>query len=758
MNLNNKVVFVLLLVFPVLISVAQRNEIPFNHDWQFNGSSVTGEKILETVNIPHTWNAWDAQEGIPYFRGEGTYIKSFIPEENWRNQRLFIRFEGVMTMAKVYLNEDLLGEHRGGYSAFIFELTNKVRYGEENVIKVVANNEYTLEVLPLFGDFNIYGGMYRPVSLILTPQVCISPLDYASPGIYLKQKQVTETLAEIEAEVLISNAANQSESVTVVATVFDADGSRVKSTQSEVAADPGETRLNQNITLENPRLWNGKRDAHLYQVKIDILQDGKVIDSKTEPLGIRYFKVDSNEGFFLNGKHMPLNGVSRHQDRKNKGNALCYSDHKQDMEIMLEMGINALRLAHYQHSETIYDLADSSGIVVWAELPWVGGPGSLMGGSNGYEPTEAFHNNARQQLRELIRQNFNHPSICFWSIFNEIQNPEEQSPVEFIHELNELAKTEDPSRITVGASMLDPKENIHDITDAIAWNRYFGWYYAEPKDMGDFLDEIHENNPTWCIGISEYGAGASIIQHSQKLKKPNPFGSPHPEQWQSFYAEEHLKIFIQRPFVWGTFYWNMFDFGSQFRREGDHYGINDKGLVTFDRKTKKDAFYFFKANWSEEPVLYITSRRHIFRDDEKTKVKVYSNLNDVTLSVNGANMGTKSPVDGIIVWEDINLEKGNNGIVVSAKSIGREFTDSCVWVIEGFGTKEVAKIYDLMNFIPHAIIIGLLLLTWLWFKGWRKKEQTAKWKRITARIFFFIVIAFEVLLIAFKILISSAMG
>ena len=745
--------------FVYLNSTAQRQEIPFNQNWQFTGGSVTGEIIHETVDIPHTWNAWDAQEGIPYYRGEGTYVKSFSPDESWKGKRIFIRFECVMTIAKVYLNDELIGEHRGGYSAFIFELTNKLKFGEENTIKVVANNEYTLEVLPLFGDFNIYGGMYRPVNLLIVPNVCISPLDFASPGIYLKQKEVSESSAKVEVEVKISNSSGENRNITVSATIFDKVGNQVQNQTEEIIANDGESSFSKIFTLLNPTLWNGKKDAYLYHIKIDLIENGSIIDSKTEPLGLRYFRVDPNEGFFLNGKHLPLHGVSRHQDRQDKGNALSYSDHKEDMELMLEMGINALRLAHYQHSETIYDLADSAGIVVWAEMPWVGGPGVFGGGSNGYEPTEAFHNNAKQQLKELIRQNFNHPSICFWSIFNEIQNPKEQSPVQFIHELNDLAKSEDPSRLTVGASMLDPKENIHDITDAIAWNRYFGWYYAEPQKMGNFLDETHKTYPDLCIGISEYGAGASIVQHSEKLEKPNPFGSPHPEEWQSYYHEQHLKIYNARPFVWGTFLWNMFDFGSQFRREGDHYGINDKGLITFDRKTKKDAFYFFKANWSEEPVLHIASKKFIFRSAEKIQVKVYTNLPSINLTVNGEQIGAQSPVDGIVVWENVRLKKGNNGIGVTGVANGKTYSDNCVWVLDkGFGTKQFAKIYDLLEYIPIFIVAGLLLMLWLWFKGWRNKEKSARWKRISARIFFFVLLIFEIIIIAIKMLISSMLG
>ena len=753
-------IFTVFFVFVVLISNAQhRAEVSFNNNWLFTGGSVSGETINKTITTPHTWNATDAQEGIAYFRGEGIYQKAFTPKESWSGKRIFIRFEGVMTIAKVYLNNEILGEHRGGYSAFIFELTEKLKFGRKNILKVIANNEYTLEVLPLFGDFNIYGGIYRPVNLIITSPVCISPLDYASPGIYLKQTNVSELSADVEVKVKISNAAEQAEKINITTTIFDTDGNIIQTKNDNFLAKLGASTFSNSFSIKNPKLWNGKKDAYLYSVNVELKQNGKVVDSKTEPLGLRYFRVDPNEGFFLNGNHLPLHGVSRHQDRLNKGSAISNSDHKQDMEIMLEMGINSLRLAHYQHSETIYDLADTAGIVVWAEIPWVGGPGGFIGESNGYEPTEAFHNNAKQQLHELIRQNYNHPSIIFWSIFNEIQNPDDESPVDFINELNDLAKAEDPSRLTVGASMIDPEENIHDITDAIAWNRYFGWYYNQPKDIGDFLDETHKKYPDVCIGISEYGAGGSIFQHTQKLKRPNPFGSPHPEEWQSFYHEEHLKAFNARPYVWGTFLWNMFDFGSHFRREGDHFGINDKGLVTFDRKIKKDAFYFFKANWSKEPVLYITSKRHIFRYDDETSVKVYTNLKSVTLSVNGEVVGTQSSKDGIVVWDEIVLNEGNNGIKVEGNSSGELLVDNCVWVLDtAFGTGQIAKIYDALQHLNFMLIVVFLFIVWLWSVVWQRKKRIVKWKRIIAKVFFFVLLFVELILILIKIFVGSRLG
>ena len=737
-------------------------EVPFNDHWTFQGQSVTGLALNEIVTLPHSWNTTDAQEGIEYYRGVGKYVKSFNVEESWKNHRIFIRFEGVNITAKVTLNGHELGVHKGGYAAFCYEITDDLLFDQENMIEVAVSNEVNLEIIPLVGDFNNYGGIYRPVNLIVTNPVCITPLDYASSGIYLKQSKVSREQAEVEVLTKISNNSGADVDVAYRSTIIDASGDVVESKQSEGHIPEGDHEMIHKYTIKNPQLWNGKKNPYLYQVRVEILQDSKIIDSKTEPLGLRYFRVDANEGFFLNGEPVDLRGVSRHQDRKDKASAISNADHREDMDLMLEMGISALRLAHYQHAEIIYDMADSAGIVVWAELPWVGLPGGFMGDSNGYENTEAFHTNAKQQLYELIRQNFNHPSILMWSIFNEIQNPEGEEPIEFIKELNSIVKKEDAGRISVGASMLNPQKHpeIHEITDAIAWNRYYGWYYKEPKDMGLFLDQLHKDFPEYNIGISEYGAGGSIHQHTDELNSPNPMGSPHPEEWQSYYHEENLKIFDERPFVWGIYVWNMFDFGSHFRKEGDHFGINDKGLVTYDRKTKKDAFYFYKANWSEEPVLHITSSRYIFRENAETQVKVYTNLSDVTMTVNGKEFPSKSPEKGIIVWDGITLGSGNNGIVVRATKDGRTYTDDCVWVLENpyEGINLFIKIFDFLM-IAYKVILGAMIAAFLvWLLGIRKVRKGPKWKKIVLWAVFSMLVAASLIILLVKYIISIRMG
>jgi beta-galactosidase len=744
------------------VNAQGREEIPFNDNWNFQGQSVSGLPIDEIVSLPHSWNRFDAQEGIQYYRGTGKYIKSFNTVKAWSGKRIFIRFEGVNITTRVVMNGQEVGEHKGGYAVFSFEITDHILFDQENIIEVFVSNEANLEVIPLVGDFNNYGGIYRPVNLIVTNPVCITPLDYASPGIYLKQGNVNRESAEIEVLTMISNGLGRDVDIEYKTSIIDDSGNVVESQLSKEFLPIDNSEIAHKYTINNPHLWNGRQDPYQYHVKVEIRAHGVIVDAKTEPLGLRYFHMDPDEGFFLNGEPLDLRGVSRHQDRKDKASALSMADHRQDMDLMLEMGINTIRLAHYQHAEIIYDIADEEGLVVWAELPWVGMPGGFLSATNGYEPTEVFHTNAKQQLLELIRQNFNHPSILMWSIFNEVQNPKGAESIDFIQELNALVKKEDPGRISVGASMFSPQDQpaFHGITDAIAFNRYFGWYYKKPKDMGAFLDEVHKDFPDFSIGISEYGAGGSISQHTDELKPPNPMGSPHPEEWQSYYHEENLKIFEERPFIWGTYVWNMFDFGSHFRKEGDHFGINDKGLVTYDRKTKKDAFFFYKANWSEEPVLHITSSRYIFRNKAETQVKVYSNLDNVSLAVNGNSYPSKSSEKGIITWDGITLQKGNNGIIVSGTKKGNTYYDDCVWVLENpyGGMNLFIKIFDFMTIAYSVVIGGLICAFLIWIFGIRKVRRGPRWKKIILWVIFILFALVSILILLAKFYTSNMMG
>ena len=757
--MKNQLVFLLLLFWSVVV-YGQRQEISFNEDWQFESTSPSGLTYQQSINLPHTWNAKDAQQGITQHRTKGIYTKSFFVEKDWLQKRVFIHFEGANITTTVFLNSQKVGQHKGGYAAFAFELTPYLAYEKNNILKVEVSNELDMSVIPLVGDFNNYGGIYRPVRLIVTErQLCISPLDYASPGIYIQPTNVSEQSADIE--ILTKYLSKDKALIEYKTTVLDGAGNIVatKTTEEAISMDKNGAFIH-NYNIINPNLWNGKKAPYLYQVQVELLQNGQVLDSKTENFGLRYFNIDSNEGFTLNGKSLPLRGVSRHQDKINKGSALSDADHEEDMDLMLEMGINTLRLAHYQHAEKVYDLADSSGLVVWAEIPFIGIPSLAVTYSDGYEPTDEFHANTKQQLIELIRQNYNHPSIVMWSLYNELQNPSEASPVEFLKELNTLAKTEDPNRFTVAAGLLSPAKHpeMQSITDVFAYNRYFGWYYKEPSALAHFLDDAHRNFPNHKLGISEYGAGGSIHQHTDNIQRPNPLGTPHPEEWQSYFHEEHFKILEERPFVWGSFIWNMFDFSSYQRREGDQQGRNDKGLVTFDRQTKKDAFFFYKANWSDEPVLYITSRRYVFRKKKTIDIKVYSNLSDVRLTVNGNKYPTQSPENGIIVWKNITLDDGANHLFVQAIQSDSTYTDEVTWMYEHpfKGNNLVIKIFDWMMNAWYWIGGGILLTFLMWFFGIRKNKQRPKWQRFLVWTTFVILFLITIGMVVLQVFMTSA--
>ena len=755
-----KNLFVLLFLhFCFVVLYGQRQEIPINKDWQFESTAPSGLAYQKSVNLPHTWNDKDVQQGITQHRTSGIYTKTFFVNKEWSQKRVFIHFEGANITTTVSLNGQKIGEHKGGYAAFSFELTAHLAYDRDNILKVEVSNEMDMAVIPLVGDFNNYGGIYRPVQLIVTERpICISPLDYAGPGVYIKQSDVTEQSANIE--IITKYLSKDKALVNYKTTVLDADGNSVESQTTEQAISMDKDgAFTHNYTIENPHLWNGKKDPYMYQVRVELLQNGKILDSKTENFGLRYFQIDANEGFTLNGQSLPLRGVSRHQDKIDKGSALSNEDHEEDMEIMLEMGINTLRLAHYQHAEKVYDLADSAGIVVWAEIPFIGLPKIATTFSNGYEPSDAFYENTKQQLIELIRQNYNHPSVLMWSLYNELQNPIDASPVAFLKELNNLAKAEDPSRLTVAAGLLSPDKHpeMQNITDVFAYNRYFGWYYGAPNDMATFLDDTHKNFPNHKIGVSEYGAGGSIHHHTDKVERPNPIGSPHPEEWQAYYHEEHLRILEERPFVWGSFVWNMFDFSSHQRREGDQQGRNDKGLVTFDRKTKKDAFFFYKANWSEAPVLHITSRRYVFRKEKKTNIKIYSNLSNVILTINGKAQTAQTPENGMVIWEDITLNEGANHLFVKATQNGITYTDEVSWMYEHpfKGSNMIIKVFDWMMNAWYWIGGSAFLTFLMWFFGIRKNRHPPKWQRFLVWIVFVVLLLITLAMFVMKIYMAS---
>ena len=665
---------------PVFKALNGRETIPFNANWQFYFAYNFEQGIKkETVNLPHTWNANEVLEGVAeYKRSSAIYENKLNVPEEWSAKRLFLYFEGANSVATVFVNNKAVAEHKGGYTGFAVEITDYVKPGN-NSIAVQVSNAYRLDVIPLHGDFNIYGGLHRPVSLIVTEKNCINPLDYGSSGVYLTQKAVSEKSADLE--ILTKLSLSDAKNLSLKTTLFDQSGKEIRSITHPVnvggTAD-AVAEFKTQMRIQSPHLWNGKADPYLYRVAVDLVQDGKVIDHISQPLGFRYYSVDPDKGFFLNGKYLDLYGAGRHEDWSGKGSALTDADHDQDMKLMKELGATAARLTHYPHSKHFYDLCDQNGIVLWSEIPFVG-PGGYTG--TGYVKDPQLEENTKKMLKELIRQNYNHPSVCFWGLFNELKlNYDDPQP--FIKELNKLAKTEDPGRLTTLASNLGAA-NFIDLTDLMGWNQYFGWYGGSFDQVAKWADQTHKALPGKPISISEYGAGASPFKHTEDLIAPEAKGRFHPEEWQTAFHEKHWEELKKRPYIWGKFIWVLADFGSAIRTEGDNNGINDKGLVTYDRKTKKDAFYFYKANWNPEPMVYITSRRNTTRTKAVTPVKIFSNLPDAELWINGKSMGKKKKdAMNTMIWENVKLNKGKNEVLVKGKSANRTIADTCIWELQ----------------------------------------------------------------------------
>ncbi|WP_455497752.1 glycoside hydrolase family 2 protein [Coprobacter sp.] len=658
-------------VFLIVQTSAQlREQFPLSGKWLFfkGDANFTASNFPkgEHVSIPHTWNASDGTSE-DYYRGKGTYRCTFDLTKNIKKKRIFIRFEAVSLEAEIFLNGQYLGNHKGAFNAFCFEITPYVKK-QNNELIVKVSNALNPDVAPLSGDFTVFGGIYRPVSLLILPQTCITPLDYASSGIYIKQTDIQDHKATLDITAKIDGNISGNKKLRLRTSIFDPEGKLVSSSESEnIRKAANNNAIEQQIYIENPVLWNGKVSPNQYRFFCEVLQGKKVIDTLSVHTGLRYFNVDPEKGFFLNGKSYQIRGVNRHQDRKGKGWAISETDHQEDMRLIKEIGANGIRLAHYPHSNYFYSLCDREGLLVWAEIPFIG---------NGTEST-AFEENLKQQLIELIRQNFNHPSIFCWSLFNELVKG---NPEKLVAELNDLAHKEDPTRLTVAAANIEGRPE-NTITDIMAFNTYPGWYWADPGTMGPSIDWKKDKKRGVCI--SEYGAGASIKHHQQNMTKaPKCDGELHPEEWQAIVHEGNYKEIAKRDFVWGSFVWNMFDFASAGRKEGDTHGMNDKGLVTYDRKVKKDAFYFYKANWSDKPVLHIASKRHIKRSEQETDIKVYSNCSDLLLYVNGIKYQYVPGDQNIFVWKNIRLQPGKNEIKVSGKFEGKIISDQCEWIFE----------------------------------------------------------------------------
>ena len=595
------------------------------------------DKSWDIISLPHTWNNIDGMDGgNDYFRGKGTYVK-VLSRENLPSDKLnYLEINGASSSADVFFNGEKLTHHDGGYSTFRALLPAAIK--DENILVIQVDNSPNDRVYPQMADFTFYGGLYRDVNIISVPKAHFDLEYYGAPGVMA----TPHVEGSLDVKVFVKDQGDES----IIYTLLDKENNVVTSLETKA------TEV--SLEVKEPHLWNGRKDPYLYTLRCSLTGGDEI----TTRVGFRAFEIDPERGFILNGEEYPLRGVSRHQDRWGKGNAISREDHEEDMALIMEVGATTIRLAHYQHDQYFYDLCDENGLVIWAEIPYIS---SHM--VNGRE-------NTISQMRELISQNYNHPSIVVWGVSNEItmNNADDPDLLENHRILIDLAHEMDKTRLTTMAAltMCNIDSKIIHLTDVVSYNHYFGWYGGDVSMNGPWFDNFHKKYPNRPIGCSEYGCEA-LNWHTSK-----PIQGDYTEEYQAYYHEELIKQFFSRKYLWATHVWNMFDFGADARAEGGENGQNHKGLVTIDRKYKKDSFYAYKAWLSKEPFVHLCSKRYVDRVEPRTKVTVYSNLPEVALYVNGELVETKKAEDHFFHFEIEN--KGESHI----RAVAGEFSDESV--------------------------------------------------------------------------------
>ena len=635
------------------ICKAEAREVtPFNNGWEFKKGPFPTDAMQtaarwnadwEQVNVPHTWNADDMQKKTnSFYAGVAYYRKHYVFPESLEGKRLFLRFEGVGACAEVYVNGYLVGTHKGAYSAFVCEIGSQVRMGEENEIVVKADNAARPDVIPVnHALFGVYGGIYRPVWLIVTEPCNIVVNDCASPGVYITQKNVSKQSADVSVRVKLDNATLAPAALELENAIYTREGKLVKVHRQSFELTPqGVQNYVSDFKISHPHLWQGREDPYLYKVVSRLKQDGQVIDEVIQPLGLRKYEAVAGKGFFLNGKKYPMYGVTRHQDWWGMGSALTNREHDFDLEQIMEVGATTVRFAHYQQSDYIYSRCDTLGLIIWAEIPFVN------------RVTGQEWDNVHQQMRELIRQSFNHPSIYVWGIHNEVYHPHGYTAA-LTQSVHDLCKLEDPDRYTVAVNGYGHAEHpVNGNTDIQGMNRYFGWYEKKIQDIKPWIEKMEKEYPWQRLMLTEYGADANIEHQTELLGDALNWGSDfYPETFQTKTHEYQWGVISQHPYILASYLWNMFDFAVPQWKRGGVDARNMKGLITFDRKIRKDAFYWYKANWSKEPVLYLTQRRNTERERRETSVTVYSNLGTPRVFLNGRELdGVRKGYTDEIVW------------------------------------------------------------------------------------------------------------
>ena len=602
-----------------------RTILNFNDKWSFAKQSEIPAALpadWEAVSLPHCWNATDGMDGgNDYYRGDAVYAKEFAKADLADADRYYLEIQGANSSATVYLNGKEIAHHDGGYSTWRVDMADYLE--ESNLLCILVNNAANEEVYPQMADFTFYGGIYRDVNVICVNESHFD-LDYFGGKGLMVTPEIDGKNATVKAEAFVTNL---KEGQKIVFTVYDKEENAIASAEGGNTAE---------FLLENVHLWHGKRDPYLYCMEAELFEGDTLIDSVCTRFGCRSFKIDPENGFILNGEEYPLRGVSRHQDRWGKGNALSHADHEEDIALICEMGATTIRLAHYQHDQYFYDLCDEKGLVIWAEIPYI----------SKHMPTG--RENTISQMKELVVQNYNHPSIVVWGLSNEISiGGSNEDLLENHRILNDLCHEMDKTRLTTIAavSMCKMDDPYLQIPDVVSYNHYFGWYGGDTSMNGPWFDKFHAMHPSIPIGCSEYGCEA-LNWHTS-----DPRQGDYTEEYQAFYHEELIRQLFTRKYMWATHVWNMFDFGADARNEGGENGQNHKGLVTIDRKYKKDSFYAYKAWLSDEPFVHLCGKRYIDRVEDVTKVTVYSNLPEVELFANGVSLGKKQAEDHFFYFD-----------------------------------------------------------------------------------------------------------
>lgn len=705
-----------------------RISLPLAEGWKFRfgaaAEAVTtpafDDSGWSTVSVPHTWNRvgyyltspetrLNRKEEMNREQGVGWYRLSFDVPASAKGKRAFLQFDAASRVATVWLNGARLGEHAGGFSRFRLDATAALRPGARNLLVVKTDNTPpapgtdTSATLPYAGDFFVHGGLYRAVSLVLTDPAHIDLLDAGGPGVYATTLAADLSQATVSVRTRVRNDGKSAERLHVVTELRGDKGAVVASSRSNVVLDAeAGSEVTQQLTIRRPRLWQGVDDPFLHSLRVTLRDaSGRTRDVLEQPFGVRTLAINATKGLVLNGRPLKLRGVGYHQDREGKGWAISAADVAEDVAIIRDMGANSIRLTHYQHGQAVHELADRNGLIVWDEIPLV----TAWTLKDETRPSAALLENARQQLRELIRQNFNHASVAVWGLANEVdfgrsrpdflgRPPEGElpDPRALLKELNALAKSEDPSRSTTLATCCEFRSPasaevpvVASVADTAGANLYYGWYYGAPDDLGMHLDAVHALRPGQPMAVSEYGAGGALTMHTDDATAApaDSRGRQQPEEYMSLVHEENWRQLSARPYLWATWLWNSFDFATTVRREGDADDINTKGLVSYDRKVRKDPYFFYRANWSSEPTVHVNSRRYVDRAYAVTDVRVYSNAPATDLTVNGRSLGVRKDCpQRTCVWRAVNLAAGANRVVATGQFPAGAREDAVSWRVD----------------------------------------------------------------------------